>query len=291
MVGEKQFGQLVRAFGRIAPLVPDWRLRIFGDGPQRGQLQALSRKAGLYGRVELPASTRDMAGEWAKASVVALCSKAEGYPARAAGGDGRRRPGRELRLPVRAARDHRARRQRPARPSRLRGRAGRRPAAGRHRRRPAQPAGRRSGGDRAGLGRRRARRAVGADLRRGAGGPATRRTTPRGSAGDPRQPRTRRAADARPRRARPGHARPRAAPDPGPGDQHRRRRDRRVVRGAGRRGSPAAVALPVSARAAFLRGLARRARRRTSASATPATTAGPNAAARWPSSPRSSWAA
>ncbi len=80
LVGEKQFGQLVRAFGRIAPLVPDWRLRIFGDGPQRGQLQALSRKAGLYGRVELPGSTRDMAGEWAKASVVALCSKAEGYP-------------------------------------------------------------------------------------------------------------------------------------------------------------------------------------------------------------------
>ena len=80
LVGEKQFGQLVRAFGRIAPLVPDWRLRIFGDGPQRGQLQALSRKAGLYGRVELPGSTRDMAGEWAKASIVALCSKAEGYP-------------------------------------------------------------------------------------------------------------------------------------------------------------------------------------------------------------------
>ncbi len=80
LVGEKQFGHLVRAFARIAPLVPDWRLRIFGDGPQRGQLQALTRKAGLFDRVELPGTTHDLAGEWAKASVAALCSRAEGYP-------------------------------------------------------------------------------------------------------------------------------------------------------------------------------------------------------------------
>ncbi|MGI8646229.1 MAG: stealth conserved region 3 domain-containing protein [Nocardioides sp.] len=80
LVGEKQFGQLVRAFGTIAHLVPDWRLRIFGEGTHRSRLQAMGRKAGLYGRFEVPGVSADMPGEWAKASVCALTSKAEGYP-------------------------------------------------------------------------------------------------------------------------------------------------------------------------------------------------------------------
>jgi glycosyltransferase involved in cell wall biosynthesis len=80
LVGEKQWGHLVRAFAEIADLLPDWRLRVFGDGAARNRLQAMSRKAGLYGRVEVPGISRDMPGEWAKASVAALTSKAEGYP-------------------------------------------------------------------------------------------------------------------------------------------------------------------------------------------------------------------
>ena len=38
------------------------------------------RKLGLYDRVELPGSVADMRGEWAKASISALTSRAEGFP-------------------------------------------------------------------------------------------------------------------------------------------------------------------------------------------------------------------
>jgi hypothetical protein len=80
LVMEKQFTKLVHAFGDIADDLPDWRLRIFGVGHQRPHLVRETRKRGLWDRVELPGSTGDMAGEWAKASICALSSRAEGLP-------------------------------------------------------------------------------------------------------------------------------------------------------------------------------------------------------------------
>jgi glycosyltransferase involved in cell wall biosynthesis len=80
LVMEKQFGRLVQAFAEVADRLPDWRLRIYGDGPARPEIRRQVRKRGLYDRVELPGSTTDMAGEWAKASVAALTSRAEGFP-------------------------------------------------------------------------------------------------------------------------------------------------------------------------------------------------------------------
>lgn len=77
---EKQFTKLALAFGEIADQLPGWRLRIFGDGAQRNELRRQARKLGLYDRLELPGSTTDMAGEWAKASIAALTSRAEGFP-------------------------------------------------------------------------------------------------------------------------------------------------------------------------------------------------------------------
>ncbi len=80
LVPEKQFGKLVQAFGEIAGEIPSWRLRIWGEGPQRQELLRQVRKYDLWDRVELPGSTPDMRGEWAKASVSALTSRAEGLP-------------------------------------------------------------------------------------------------------------------------------------------------------------------------------------------------------------------
>ncbi|WP_296604726.1 stealth conserved region 3 domain-containing protein [Nocardioides sp.] len=80
LVLEKQFHKLVQAFGEVADQLPGWRLRILGDGFQRNELKRQARKFGLYDRVELPGTTTDMASEWAKASIAALTSRAEGFP-------------------------------------------------------------------------------------------------------------------------------------------------------------------------------------------------------------------
>ena len=80
IVREKQFGKLIAAFASIADQIPEWRLRILGEGPNRLGLKRLVRKHELWDRVELPGSTTDMLGEWAKASICALTSKAEGFP-------------------------------------------------------------------------------------------------------------------------------------------------------------------------------------------------------------------
>jgi len=80
LVGEKQFPRLVQAFGAITDQIPDWRLRILGDGQLRAELLRLIRKLNLYDRVELPGRSADMPSEWAAASMSALTSRIEGLP-------------------------------------------------------------------------------------------------------------------------------------------------------------------------------------------------------------------
>jgi glycosyltransferase involved in cell wall biosynthesis len=80
LVMEKQFTKLVQAFADVADQLPGWRLRILGQGHQRPHLVREVRKHGLWDRVELPGSTTDMTSEWARASISALTSRAEGFP-------------------------------------------------------------------------------------------------------------------------------------------------------------------------------------------------------------------
>ncbi len=80
MVQEKQFAKLVSAFAQIADRIPQWRLRIYGEGPGRLDVLREIRKHNLWDRVELPGKVTDMSGEWAKASVSALTSRSEGFP-------------------------------------------------------------------------------------------------------------------------------------------------------------------------------------------------------------------
>ncbi|WKN49401.1 stealth conserved region 3 domain-containing protein [Nocardioides sp. Arc9.136] len=80
LVPEKQFTKLVAAFGLVADRMPGWRLRICGEGPQRNEILRQVRKDGLWDRVELPGAVPDMRGEWAKASISAVTSRAEGLP-------------------------------------------------------------------------------------------------------------------------------------------------------------------------------------------------------------------
>jgi glycosyltransferase involved in cell wall biosynthesis len=78
--GEKQLPHLVAAFGLVADQLPGWRLRIFGDGPARFEIMRTVRELGLWDRVELPGPTPDLAGEWARAGMSAMTSRAEGFP-------------------------------------------------------------------------------------------------------------------------------------------------------------------------------------------------------------------
>ena len=80
LVMEKQYTKLVQAFADVADDLPGWRLRILGQGHQRPHLVRETRKRGLWDRVELPGTTTDMRSEWAKASICALTSRAEGFP-------------------------------------------------------------------------------------------------------------------------------------------------------------------------------------------------------------------
>jgi len=77
---EKQFPRLIESFAQVADQIPDWRLRIYGTGPKRQELIRLVRKLGVFDRVELPGGVADMRTEWARVSIGALTSRAEGFP-------------------------------------------------------------------------------------------------------------------------------------------------------------------------------------------------------------------
>ena len=80
LVPDKQLPKLVAAFAEIADRIPDWRLRIVGEGPQRVDLVRQVRKWDLWDRVEIVPSVPDLRAEWAKASVAAISSRSEGFP-------------------------------------------------------------------------------------------------------------------------------------------------------------------------------------------------------------------
>ncbi len=79
-VRSKGFSDLIRAFAQVAEDFPEWRLRLFGDGPDRQRLISTTRNLGIAGQVELMPPTDDIESEWARASIGALASRQEGLP-------------------------------------------------------------------------------------------------------------------------------------------------------------------------------------------------------------------
>lgn len=76
---QKGFDLLLKAFARIADRHPDWRLVIWGGGPDRAALEALRDRLGLAGRADLPGLS-DGAADWiAQASAFVLSSRFEGF--------------------------------------------------------------------------------------------------------------------------------------------------------------------------------------------------------------------
>ncbi|MEO3874274.1 glycosyltransferase [Nonomuraea sp. B12E4] len=73
----KAYDRLIRAFAIVADKRPDWRLRLYGGGSEERRLRALVRDLNLHNHVYFMGMTPDLAGEFAKASIVASTSRAE----------------------------------------------------------------------------------------------------------------------------------------------------------------------------------------------------------------------
>lgn len=80
LVPQKGFDLLIPAFEQVVRRHPDWRLRIYGSGPQKGALRELLKKHRLRDNVTLMGRTGRLGDELAKASFHVLSSRFEGLP-------------------------------------------------------------------------------------------------------------------------------------------------------------------------------------------------------------------
>lgn len=79
LVPQKGFDLLIEAFSRVAVTVPDWNLVIWGEGIERGALEAQIAQLGLSDRISLPGVTAQP-GEWiARSDLFVLSSRFEGW--------------------------------------------------------------------------------------------------------------------------------------------------------------------------------------------------------------------
>jgi glycosyltransferase involved in cell wall biosynthesis len=79
---QKDYHLLIEAFAQIAGHFPTWRVRIFGDGPERRSLEAQIAAAGLEGRIVLEGMQPQelIRDALQRAQLFVICSKAEGFP-------------------------------------------------------------------------------------------------------------------------------------------------------------------------------------------------------------------
>ncbi|MBB5361628.1 glycosyltransferase [Deinococcus humi] len=76
---QKGFDLLLRAWAEIEADCPEWRLQIYGQGPEEQALRDLAEELGLR-RWELFAPTSDVAAVYRTAGIYALSSRHEGLP-------------------------------------------------------------------------------------------------------------------------------------------------------------------------------------------------------------------
>ena len=78
LVPEKGFALAIEAL----PALPQWQLLLVGEGPQRGELEALAQRLGVAGRVSLRPSMpqKELRRVYSAADVLLLTSLREGWP-------------------------------------------------------------------------------------------------------------------------------------------------------------------------------------------------------------------
>lgn len=79
LVPVKRYDLIIEAFARVAAEFPDWQLRIYGRGEERGRLRALIETLGLWNNVFLMGAVTPMEAEWVKGSIGAAASDYEPF--------------------------------------------------------------------------------------------------------------------------------------------------------------------------------------------------------------------
>ncbi|MFF4649298.1 glycosyltransferase family 4 protein [Streptomyces sp. NPDC001380] len=79
LIDWKRYDLLVHAFAKVLAQAPDWRLRIYGSGTERGALVRLVHELGVQNSVTLMGSVSPMDAEWVKGSIAAVASDMEPF--------------------------------------------------------------------------------------------------------------------------------------------------------------------------------------------------------------------
>ena len=78
--GQKDFLTAIRAFAELPP-AGNARLLMLGDGPMRDRLVREAERFGVSDRIEMPGYVKDVTPYFAKAHLLLMTSRYEGYPA------------------------------------------------------------------------------------------------------------------------------------------------------------------------------------------------------------------
>ncbi|NGN69905.1 glycosyltransferase family 4 protein, partial [Streptomyces sp. A7024] len=79
LVPVKHYGVLIDAFARVAEARPDWRLRIYGGGPEKERLRRRIEKHDLYNHVYLMGPHAPLIPELVKGSIAVSTSSREAF--------------------------------------------------------------------------------------------------------------------------------------------------------------------------------------------------------------------
>jgi glycosyltransferase involved in cell wall biosynthesis len=80
MVPDKGQDLLVSAFASVSQQYPNWSLEIWGDGPNRRDIEALLGTFNIAHRVRLPGVTREPLEKLRTGDLFVLSSRTEGFP-------------------------------------------------------------------------------------------------------------------------------------------------------------------------------------------------------------------
>ncbi|WP_431042764.1 glycosyltransferase family 4 protein [Streptomyces sp. P1-3] len=79
LIPVKRYDLLVDAWTTVAARHPQWRLRIYGRGPQQAALRSQIDTLGLAGHITLMGAHSPIETEWAKGSIAAVTSREESF--------------------------------------------------------------------------------------------------------------------------------------------------------------------------------------------------------------------